>query len=98
MLFQWTCTWKHCGNWFSGGAGGKGVWGKPGSELVEEDVDRNDPNYESDSLENGDIELKTIIPETSSEEIRVGLYLHLTVTNSKSQIVSSSRGLPKNVV
>lgn len=57
--------------WFTGGAGGKGVWGKPGSELVEEDMDMNDPNYESDSLENGDIELKTIIPETSAEEIRV---------------------------
>lgn len=47
------------------------MWGKPGSELVEEDMDMNDPNYESDSLENGDIELKTIIPETSAEEIRV---------------------------
>lgn len=56
---------------FTGGAGGKGVWGKPGSELVEEDVDKNDPNYESDSLENGDVELKTIIPESSYEEIRV---------------------------
>uniref|UniRef100_A0A1B6LV66 Programmed cell death protein 4 n=1 Tax=Graphocephala atropunctata TaxID=36148 RepID=A0A1B6LV66_9HEMI len=53
-----------------GGAGGKGVWGKPGSELQEEDVDMNDPNYESDSLDNGDIELKTIIPETSVDEIR----------------------------
>ncbi|XP_054259063.1 programmed cell death protein 4 [Macrosteles quadrilineatus] len=53
-----------------GGAGGKGVWGKPGSELVEEDVDMNDPNYESDSLDNGDVELKTIIPEASADEIR----------------------------
>lgn len=31
----------------------------------------NDPNYESDSLDNGDIELKTIIPEASIDEIRV---------------------------
>uniref|UniRef100_A0A1B6FUN2 Programmed cell death protein 4 n=1 Tax=Cuerna arida TaxID=1464854 RepID=A0A1B6FUN2_9HEMI len=53
-----------------GGAGGKGVWGKPGSELQEEDVDMNDPNYESDSLENGDIELKTIIPQASVDEIK----------------------------
>lgn len=53
-----------------GGAGGKGVWGKLGSELVEEDVDMNDPNYESDSLENGDIELKPIIPEASDEQLR----------------------------
>ncbi|XP_066992189.1 programmed cell death protein 4 [Anabrus simplex] len=53
-----------------GGAGGKGVWGKLGSELEEADVDMNDPNYDSDSLDNGDIELKTIIPEMSEEEIR----------------------------
>lgn len=56
---------------FTGGAGGKGVWGKLGSELVEADVDMNDPNYDSDSLDNGDIELKTIIPEMSDEEIQV---------------------------
>lgn len=56
----------------TGGAGGKGVWGKLGSELVEADVDVNDPNYDSDSLDNGDIELKTIIPEISDEEIQVG--------------------------
>lgn len=45
-----------------------------GSELVEEDVDMNDPNYESDSLENGDIELKPIIPEASDEELRVSIF------------------------
>lgn len=55
-----------------GGAGGKGVWGKLGSELVEVDVDMNDPNYDSDSLDNGDIELKTIIPEMTDEEIQKG--------------------------
>ena len=35
-----------------GGAGGKGTWGKPGSELFEdpEFKDANDPNYDSDSL------------------------------------------------
>ena len=36
-----------------GGAGGKGTWGKPGSELLgvgEENVkDPHDPNYDSDS-------------------------------------------------
>lgn len=53
-----------------GGAGGKGVWGKLGSELEEEDIDRNDPNYDSDSLENGDIELATVIPEAPDEELR----------------------------
>lgn len=63
----------------SGGAGGKGVWGKPGSELVEEDVDMNDPNYESDSLDNGDVELKTIIPQASVDEIRVSYSLIIPV-------------------
>lgn len=54
-----------------GGAGGKGVWGKLGSELVDDvDMDSNDPNYDSDSLENGDIELKKIIPEVSDDELR----------------------------
>ncbi|XP_075222554.1 programmed cell death 4 [Lycorma delicatula] len=55
-----------------GGAGGKGVWGKLGSEIEDmgEDMDTNDPNYDSDSLENGDIELKTIIPEASDEELK----------------------------
>jgi len=34
-----------------GGAGGKGVWGKPGSELNVSGVcsDVRDPNYDSDS-------------------------------------------------
>lgn len=36
---------------FTGGAGGKGVWGKPGLELEEtgECSDIRDPNYDSDS-------------------------------------------------
>jgi len=35
----------------TGGAGGKGVWGKPGSELGATGVcnDMRDPNYDSDS-------------------------------------------------
>lgn len=56
---------------YTGGAGGKGVWGKLGSELEEEDIDRNDPNYDSDSLEHGEIELATVIPEAPDEELRV---------------------------
>lgn len=58
----------------SGGAGGKGVWGKLGSESdgVDE-MDRNDPNYDSDTLDNGDIELKCIIPELSDEELKVSV-------------------------
>jgi hypothetical protein len=36
---------------FTGGAGGKGVWGRPGLELEEtgECSDVRDPNYDSDS-------------------------------------------------
>ena len=35
---------------FLGGAGGKGTWGKPGSELYAEAEchDTHDPNYDSD--------------------------------------------------
>lgn len=52
-----------------GGAGGKGVWGLPGSELLEEDdfeVDKNDPNY--DELNDGNIELKEVIAEPTPDE------------------------------
>ena len=35
----------------AGGAGGKGVWGAPGSELIGSEAvsDTHDPNYDSDS-------------------------------------------------
>lgn len=56
---------------FSGGAGGKGVWGKLGSEILEEDMDRNDPNYDSDTFDSGNTELAAIIPEATDQEIRV---------------------------
>ena len=59
---------------FSGGAGGKGTWGKPGCELELPWVDPNDPNYES-SDENNEEEkkktkLKTLVPEMSEEDVR----------------------------
>lgn len=53
-----------------GGAGGKGVWGLPGSELLEEndfEVDQNDPNYDAE-LNDGNIELKEVIAEPTPEE------------------------------
>lgn len=53
-----------------GGAGGKGVWGAPGSELLEAYEDMEDPNYDIECLTNGDIELKEVIPEMSWEEIQ----------------------------
>lgn len=50
-----------------GGAGGKGVWGRLGSELYEEDYeDQNDPNYEEINEKN--VELKEVIPEMTTEE------------------------------
>ncbi|XP_013174480.1 PREDICTED: programmed cell death protein 4 [Papilio xuthus] len=53
-----------------GGAGGKGVWGAPGCELLEEYVeDANDPNYDSEAVSNGDIEFKQVIVEADPEEV-----------------------------
>ncbi|XP_049883386.1 programmed cell death protein 4 [Pectinophora gossypiella] len=53
-----------------GGAGGKGVWGAPGSELLEEYVeDANDPNYDSEAITNGDVEFKQVIVEAEPIEI-----------------------------
>ncbi|XP_017776222.1 PREDICTED: programmed cell death protein 4 [Nicrophorus vespilloides] len=52
------------------GGGGKGVWGLPGSEMMEAYEDINDPNYDNENLSNGDIELKAVIPEISLEDIK----------------------------
>ncbi|ENN72393.1 programmed cell death protein 4 [Dendroctonus ponderosae] len=52
-----------------GGAGGKGVWGKPGSELLEDIEDVNDPNFDSE-LDGTDIELKAVVPEVSNADLR----------------------------
>lgn len=53
-----------------GGAGGKGVWGLPGSELLETYEDEKDPNYDSENLSNGDIELKAVVPDISLEDMK----------------------------
>lgn len=53
-----------------GGAGGKGVWGVPGSELLEAYEDVNDPNYDYENLNSGDIELKVVIPNVSLEDLK----------------------------
>ncbi|KAB0802895.1 hypothetical protein PPYR_05081 [Photinus pyralis] len=53
-----------------GGAGGKGVWGVPGSELLEAYEDVNDPNYDYENLNSGDIELKVVIPKVSMEDLK----------------------------
>lgn len=54
-----------------GGAGGKGVWGKPGSEIYDEmeEEDQNDPNFDLDAFNSShNIELKEVIPDITEEE------------------------------
>ncbi|GAB6023316.1 hypothetical protein CHUAL_008119 [Chamberlinius hualienensis] len=52
-----------------GGGGGKGTWGKPGSEMLAEGDNENpgDPNYDSDSQDS--YVLAALRPELSDEEI-----------------------------
>ncbi|XP_071090513.1 programmed cell death protein 4-like [Haliotis cracherodii] len=56
-----------------GGAGGKGVWGTPGSELFEDGriPDSHDPNYDSDSQ--GDFIVEKIDPELTQREFEAVL-------------------------
>lgn len=51
------------------GGGGKGVWGLPGAEILEEplEIDQNDPNYDPE-VNDGNIELKEVVAETTPEE------------------------------
>lgn len=51
------------------GAGGKGVWGLPGSEILEEDlvIDQNDPNYDPE-VNDTNVELKEVVAEQTPEE------------------------------
>lgn len=51
------------------GGGGKGVWGLPGSEILEEplEIDRNDPIYDPE-INDGNFELKEVIAEKTPEE------------------------------
>ncbi|XP_053690201.1 programmed cell death protein 4 [Sabethes cyaneus] len=54
-----------------GGAGGKGVWGKPGSEIYDEmeEEDQNDPNFDLDAFNSShNIELKEVIPDMTEAE------------------------------
>ncbi|KAH8019683.1 hypothetical protein HPB51_021005 [Rhipicephalus microplus] len=59
------------------GAGGKGTWGKPGSEISLEDDDISasdvrDPNYDSDNQEN--CEFESITPELTEDEFETTVY------------------------
>lgn len=51
------------------GGGGKGVWGLPGSEILEEEeiLDRNDPNYDPE-VNDRNIQLSKVVPETTPED------------------------------
>lgn len=51
------------------GAGGKGVWGVPGSELLEADEDVNDPNYDNENMNNGAY-LHAVIPDEPNIELK----------------------------
>ncbi|KAH7983428.1 hypothetical protein HPB52_011959 [Rhipicephalus sanguineus] len=69
--FYWICVPKACG------AGGKGTWGKPGSEISLEDDDISasdvrDPNYDSDNQEN--CEFESITPELTEDEFETTVY------------------------
>lgn len=72
-----------------GGAGGKGVWGLPGSELLEEYEDINDPNFDTECISHKDIELKAVIPEVSAEEFLVK-FASLVLINDMFVFISLS--------
>jgi len=76
-----------------GGAGGKGTWGALGSELAAvEALDIKDPNYDSESLENGDITLEAIIPEMTDEELQKhleGIILEYFEHGDTSEVISA---------
>lgn len=62
----------------SGGAGGKGVWGKLGEESdLDAAIDMKDPNYDSDLLDDDNIVLREITPESSDEDLKVIFYFIL---------------------
>jgi programmed cell death protein 4 len=83
-----------------GGAGGKGTWGLYGSELhAEAALDYKDPNYDSESLENGNIHLESIIPELSDEEFKKqveGIILEYFENGDAGEVISALEEMPIN--
>lgn len=70
MLFSCICSYNidQCFT-SAGGAGGKGTWGKLGSEVLDEDImaevlDPNDPNYDDQNPE--DVRLKVTTLQTAA--------------------------------
>lgn len=52
-----------------GGAGGKGVWGKPGSELQEVITEEMDPNYDPDEAQKELVVIKKVVPPLAEEDL-----------------------------
>ncbi|XP_022705609.1 programmed cell death protein 4-like isoform X2 [Varroa jacobsoni] len=52
-----------------GGAGGKGTWGTPGSEMQPDVVDQRDPNYDSDGEREDNVEFEAIAPAVRPEDL-----------------------------
>lgn len=81
-----------------GGAGGKGTWGVFGSELsAVAALDCKDPNYDSESLDNGDIHLEAIIPEMTEEELQKhieGTVLEYFEHGDSGEVVAALEDLP----
>lgn len=74
--------------WLVGGAGGKGTWGAYGSEMNDDAaLDYKDPNYDSESLDNGDIHLEAIIPEMSDDEIQVKIRNLIKATKNRMEFL-----------
>lgn len=61
--------WRLCICWASGGAGGKGTWGTPGSEMQPDVVDQRDPNYDSDGEREDNVEFEAIAPAVRPEDL-----------------------------
>ena len=57
----------------TGGAGGKGTWGKPGSEMFGdlECNDAHDPNYDSDQQGSANRKLNTVLLHLTELEFRL---------------------------
>lgn len=67
---------------FLGGAGGKGVWGKLGEESdLDAAIDMKDPNYDSDLLDDDNIVLREITPESSDEDLKVIIVYYAYLCN-----------------
>ena len=47
------------------------MWGKPGAELEDAEIDSGDPNYDSEAMDD-DIQLEQVTVELTEDEVKVG--------------------------